>query len=786
MLYATNIFPGDGSTRQFEITFVGGYLNKSHVKAYVEDDTKLRRPIDMGTVTWLGPYTIQLPSATAVGSNTVIVRETPLISLVDFQGSSRITEANLDTAHRQGLLIAAESRDLTNGQIIEGLKEALLNSGTWVDAAEAGATTATLKAGEAASSAAVVASEVGALALPTGSSTIGHVAPGTGAVSTTVRDKLRERISAKDYGAVGGSNDTAAILASLTAAAGKCLDIESGTYNISAISLPANSNIAGAGKYLTSLKRISGTNLVTSMAQSPDVSGVSVLMEKSIIGNDGHGIVCTQPKSTVRNVSVSDFGSTSGGGGTGVLYYGSAGRKLNRLSDSEMIGNSATLTAVGGQSYGWIFTDTDVSFASGIYAASIREYAHELKNAATYNSLSNLIAEGSQAALGYGQDTGVGPSCNVAVGVVSKNCDKGFVVGYGNNNLVSSLLHDNRSAPGISTPYLASFESGSSYNAIFGSMAVGSFTWTVKYAGNANYAQIISHDTTSDLVCISPGAVKNATEIAHPGARQYIRASIKDLSGNSIRGANANPVWCHATGERVGSISGTFHDKLGVSGATAVSTNYWVKESDQYAVTAYLTPGNNGDIAGISYATPASGTQGYFYYSKGATNSDDYWNIKVGNVDSYKFFNTAFRTSSDNVCSLGTFSARWSTVYAATGAINTSDAREKQQVAELTEAEFRVAKKLKSLIRTYKFNDAVLAKGDAARTHFGVMAQDVKSAFESEGLVAERYAILCYDEWDEQQESVGADGCVVSEYMPAGNRYGVRYDELFAFIIGAL
>lgn len=163
---------------------------------------------------------------------------------------------------------------------------------------------------------------------------------------------------------------------------------------------------------------------------------------------------------------------------------------------------------------------------------------------------------------------------------------------------------------------------------------------------------------------------------------------------------------------------------------------------------------------------------------------------------------TVFRPYSlDNAIDLGAASQRYKTLYAGTGTINTSDEREKQQIRELTDTERAVAVRLKSLIRAFKFNDAVEKKGGNARTHVGVIAQDVKVAFESEGLDAFKYGILCYDEWDEQPEVVEtwgdefdgdgnlirtAGSKVTEAYRPAGNRYGVRYEELLAFIIGAI
>ena len=157
-------------------------------------------------------------------------------------------------------------------------------------------------------------------------------------------------------------------------------------------------------------------------------------------------------------------------------------------------------------------------------------------------------------------------------------------------------------------------------------------------------------------------------------------------------------------------------------------------------------------------------------------------------LDANTFYggNGALLPSTDNLLNIGHTSNRFKTIYAGTGTINTSDAREKQGVRELSEAERAVAMRLKGLVRCFTFNDAVALKGEDARIHCGVIAQDVKAAFEAEGLVAERYAILCYDEWPEQAEVVTDEGEVVTPHRAAGNRYGVRYEELLAFIVSAI
>ena len=82
-------------------------------------------------------------------------------------------------------------------------------------------------------------------------------------------------------------------------------------------------------------------------------------------------------------------------------------------------------------------------------------------------------------------------------------------------------------------------------------------------------------------------------------------------------------------------------------------------------------------------------------------------------------------------------------------------------------------------------DEEVAAKGDAARIHVGVIAQEVADAFRAEGLDPMRYAIICYDEWLDS-DAVTEGDTVVTPARKAGNRYGVRYEELLAFIVSAM
>jgi hypothetical protein len=149
--------------------------------------------------------------------------------------------------------------------------------------------------------------------------------------------------------------------------------------------------------------------------------------------------------------------------------------------------------------------------------------------------------------------------------------------------------------------------------------------------------------------------------------------------------------------------------------------------------------------------------------------------------------NPAFFPATDNVISLGRSANRWSVVYAATGTINTSDARDKQQGRSLNDAERAVAVKIKGLLKAFKFNDAVAKKGDKARIHFGVYAQEIAEAFASEGLNAADYAMFCYDEWAATPAEVNPEtNEIIHPAQEAGNRFGIRYEELLAFMISAM
>lgn len=139
---------------------------------------------------------------------------------------------------------------------------------------------------------------------------------------------------------------------------------------------------------------------------------------------------------------------------------------------------------------------------------------------------------------------------------------------------------------------------------------------------------------------------------------------------------------------------------------------------------------------------------------------------------------------------LGSSSLKWKQIYAANSTISTSDANLKSEITELSDAEKRVAVALKGLVKKFKFNSAIANKGDNARFHVGLIAQEVESAFSAEGLDAREYSLFCEGKWFEYTDAEG-----VTQRSPIDlpnqdcvekTQLGIRYEEVLGFIISAL
>ena len=127
----------------------------------------------------------------------------------------------------------------------------------------------------------------------------------------------------------------------------------------------------------------------------------------------------------------------------------------------------------------------------------------------------------------------------------------------------------------------------------------------------------------------------------------------------------------------------------------------------------------------------------------------------------------------DATIDFGSSANRFKDIYRSGSTYSTSDRNKKQDIRDLTDAEARVATVAKGSLKAFRYIDSVEAKGDEANIHFGIIAQDLKAAFEAEGLNANDYQVF--------KTSTYTDDDGVEQ-----TTYSICYENLLAFIIAAI
>lgn len=146
----------------------------------------------------------------------------------------------------------------------------------------------------------------------------------------------------------------------------------------------------------------------------------------------------------------------------------------------------------------------------------------------------------------------------------------------------------------------------------------------------------------------------------------------------------------------------------------------------------------------------------------------------------YYYDNATFRPNVSNKFTLGASNYLWSTVYAKTGSINTSDRTKKHDIKDLAEEYEKLFLMLQP--KSFVFND-----GD--RVHIGAISQDVEDAMQELGIKPEEFAGFCKDIRYEYTEYNEEDGTPVeSSKVPCKDEdgniiydYALRYQE-FIFL----
>lgn len=563
------------------------------------------------------------------------------------------------------------------------------------------------------------------------SGTVSFLQSGVGAITRSARDKMREMVSVKDFGAVGDgvADDTAAIqgAANYANSIGGTLYAGSGTYKITAtVTITCNCDMSAA--------------LFNVNAASVPI-GIIVGSTTSEI----RGRVMSLPR-LVNTAKVTT-------GWTG--FSSSVGVDIANLFMSKVTIPSVLKFGIGVDVGGY----TTGNAYNNIFIGELFDNKISLrirKKGASGYSNQNAYYGGQ-----YGMSGAEGTAISGSYGVSLESTT--------NNN---TFINPSLEAGG--NEYQIRF-SDSSVNVFVsprleitgGGRVHFNSTYTNGSSGNIIYA---AYDVSGGPLVTYSGSPSTTNKVFGSYFGDYLSYSTKGLA---LINTNGNgPTQPHVTG-----WDATTSNFLSKNAQSATDWSYKLyaeglqgkRSTDATANVRIHINFNNGQIKLGDGSAPASATV--------AAQPTNQW-LTVSGV-------TNFLPIPDNSIALGTSGYRWTVVYATTGTINTSDEREKQDIENLSAAEKKVAARLKGLIKKYRWKDAVKAKGDLARIHIGVIAQDVIAAFAAENLDPMKYAIVCKDEWSASASILDDDGNVVTPARSAGERYGVRYDQLLAFIIGA-
>ncbi|MCJ2090852.1 DUF2793 domain-containing protein [Methylobacterium sp. E-005] len=311
----------------------------------------------------------------------------------------------------------------------------------------------------------------------------------------------------------------------------------------------------------------------------------------------------------------------------------------------------------------------------------------------------------------------------------------------------------------------------------------GADKWTIVDRSTASLAQ-----QAADAVAITGGSI-TGTRIG-PALSRWSSVNTPGALGS---GGFVN-LWAY--GSTDGGAKGASQLKLGAPGSAV---------NQRASVAFYATFGNYPNdpgprrtadfIAGFAsdgkYGGNANGTWGSEYLAlnvgmAGWNNDDESLGTEVlrltGGNAGHAGVGPMVLPGSDNTIGLGVADRRWSTVYAATGAINTSDAGEKVVLGAPDPRVFEAV--LAVPLVAYQWAEAVARKGpDGARLHYGATAQAVRDAFLARGLDPCRYGLFCADDLTPrtvdplltgpEREAAEREAAA----RPAQWRYGLRYDQ---------
>lgn len=287
----------------------------------------------------------------------------------------------------------------------------------------------------------------------------------------------------------------------------------------------------------------------------------------------------------------------------------------------------------------------------------------------------------------------------------------------------------------------------------------------------------------------SPAAQVTDTQgnpITHGDTSEHNYGAIAAQSTGEAGSLNPGTDRVFVDGINSGPTSAHFQSKLGRfantgSASTAKSELFHLEVMHQmnFPGNGSLTRDSNGNLVARSSLVNRPDGSAFLIISDGdaALDAGNFAHLRVDGrsriqcTSTVNLLHQTTRPAVDDEVDLGSSDRRWREIFASNDVINTSDATEKEAQGALSEREVSALNRIS--FTKFRWKKSVEERGDQARIHFGVLAQDAVEAFQAEGLDPWRYACFCRDEVLEEDD----DGAMVGT---GRFRYGIRYGELLA------
>lgn len=658
------------------------------------------------------------------------------------------------------------------------------------------------------------------------SDSLNFLQAGTGAAARTIQANLRDVVSVKDFGAEGDgvTDDSPAFLAAITSVAEAHVYVPTGTYRLDTmleLNYKETLELAGGarllrttdtantdpviwikGNFNTIMGAGQGTSIIETENDSPNGIVLIGQFSMSVSPND-------VLYNTVRNVMIAGstaYGQTTGDPDVCLLQqapqleapYSPAGKAVYFSNISGVMvqkanygiwlkgwANANTISDIQGYKLGDDnLGDGALFYDNGSLDNAITNAFFHYSNDSTcikmekfdntgvsggrehtteYSSYSNIVTEQSGTnATAIDATDGTVNQCYFNI---RANCNQGNDVDSAfktRNTLIGSQSVNEIAAEAVLTPK--------------------KFTWLndddtdVKAYERAWRLPVLTENTQYKLLTV---------DTDYASVNQLVEISIADAWGSGIVPKQAERAVFAIRRDASSTITVDILEHTKLNSTHRLLGGLTVPTIDGDDVVFTWKARNNGTATTSQYvvvkATVLGGSDDVVYHQTATVSTSTAASIQGPTVVSY--FDNQVLASTDNTFSLGAAANRWSEVFAGTGTINTSDEREKQQIESLSSAELNVAVAIKGLIKKFKFNSAVEGKGEAARIHVGLVAQEIEAAFTAEGLDANNYGMFCRDVWHEKDGDVcdaEEEGAVERE------RLGVRISEVMAFIIAGI